>query len=44
MVLEKNNCSLDAIWFGHIDDLGERVRVAFRLDAEWYNGTTKVHC
>lgn len=42
MVLEKNGVRYDAIWFGHIDDLSERVRVAFRLDANEYNGTTKV--
>ncbi len=42
MVLEKNGVRYDAIWFGHIDDLNERVRVAFRLDANEYNGATKV--
>ena len=32
----------DAIWFGHTDALGERARVAFRLDANEYNGVTRV--
>ena len=32
----------DAIWFGHTDSLPERARVAFRLDANEYNGVTKV--
>jgi len=40
--LEKNGRRYDAIWFGHTDGLGERARVAFRLDANEYNGVTKV--
>jgi single-stranded-DNA-specific exonuclease len=40
--LEKNGCRYDAIWFGHTDSLPAKVRVAFRLDANEYNGTTKV--
>jgi single-stranded-DNA-specific exonuclease len=42
LLLEKNGRRYDAIWFGHTDSLGERARVAFRLDANEYNGVTKV--
>jgi single-stranded-DNA-specific exonuclease len=42
LLLEKNGTRYDAIWFGRTDGLGERARVAFRLDANEYNGTTKV--
>ena len=42
LVLERNGRRYDAIWFGHTDSLGERARVAFRLDANEYNGVTKV--
>ncbi|HEX7987376.1 MAG TPA: single-stranded-DNA-specific exonuclease RecJ [Duganella sp.] len=42
LLLEKNGSRYDAIWFGHIDALGERAKVAFRLDANEYNGVTKV--
>jgi len=42
LLLEKNGRRYDAIWFGHTDALGERARVAFRLDANEYNGVTKV--
>ncbi len=42
LLLEKNGCRYDAIWFGHVDSLGERAKVAFRLDANEYNGITKV--
>ena len=42
LLLEKNGARFDAIWFGHTDALGERARVAFRLDANEYNGVTKV--
>jgi single-stranded-DNA-specific exonuclease len=42
LLLEKNGTRYDAIWFGHVDALGERARVAFRLDANEYNGVTKV--
>ncbi|GAA4012316.1 single-stranded-DNA-specific exonuclease RecJ [Actimicrobium antarcticum] len=40
--LERNGQRFDAIWFGHTDDLGSRARVAYRLDANEYNGVTKV--
>ncbi|MET0983608.1 MAG: single-stranded-DNA-specific exonuclease RecJ [Telluria sp.] len=42
LLLEKNGRRYDAIWFGHTDGLGDRARVAFRLDANEYNGVTKV--
>ncbi len=42
MVLEKNGQRYDAIWFGHTDQFGEKIRVAFRLDANEYQGVTKV--
>ena len=40
--LEKHGQRYDAIWFGHIDTLGAKARIAFRLDANEYNGTTRV--
>ena len=40
--LERNGLRYDAIWFGHTASLGERARVAFRLDANEYNGVTRV--
>ncbi|MDP3841164.1 MAG: single-stranded-DNA-specific exonuclease RecJ [Oxalobacteraceae bacterium] len=40
--LEKNGQRFDAIWFGHADALPERTRIAFRLDANEYNGVTRV--
>ncbi|MCS0599149.1 single-stranded-DNA-specific exonuclease RecJ [Massilia agri] len=42
LLLERNGRRYDAIWFGHTDSLPERARVAFRLDANEYNGVTKV--
>lgn len=42
LLLEKNGHRYDAIWFGHTDAMGERARVAFRLDANEYKGVTKV--
>jgi single-stranded-DNA-specific exonuclease len=42
LLLERNGRRYDAIWFGHTDALGEKARVAFRLDANEYNGVTKV--
>ncbi|MBR7798526.1 single-stranded-DNA-specific exonuclease RecJ [Undibacterium fentianense] len=42
LLLEKNGVRYDAIWFGHTDNFNDRVRVAFRLDANEYNGSTKV--
>jgi single-stranded-DNA-specific exonuclease len=40
--LERNGTRYDAIWFGHTDELGAKAKVAFRLDANEYNGVTKV--
>ena len=42
LVLEKNGMRYDAIWFGHTDSYQDQIRVAFRLDANEYNGVTKV--
>jgi single-stranded-DNA-specific exonuclease len=42
LLLEKNGARYDAIWFGHADALADRARVAFRLDANEFNGVTKV--
>ncbi|TFW09660.1 single-stranded-DNA-specific exonuclease RecJ [Oxalobacteraceae bacterium OM1] len=42
LLLEKDGRRYDAIWFGHVDSLPERARVAFRLDANEYNGVTRV--
>ena len=40
--LERNGQRFDAIWFGHIDCLPGRARIAYRLDANEYNGVTRV--
>jgi len=40
--LEKNGQRFDAIWFGHTDTLAAKILVAFRLDANEYNGVTRV--
>jgi single-stranded-DNA-specific exonuclease len=42
LTLEKNGRQYDAIWFGHVDNLAERATVAYRLDANEYNGVTRV--
>ncbi|HEY8609330.1 MAG TPA: single-stranded-DNA-specific exonuclease RecJ [Noviherbaspirillum sp.] len=42
LTLEKGGRRYDAIWFGHVDDLPERARIAYRLDANEYNGATRV--
>ncbi len=42
LMLEKNGHRFDAIWFNHVDDLPERARVAFRLEANEYNGNVRV--
>lgn len=42
MVLEKKGQRYDAIWFGHVDQFSEQIKVAFRLDTNEYNGVTKV--
>ena len=33
---------VDAIWFGHTEPLPARVKIAFRLDADEWNGTRRV--
>lgn len=40
--LEKNGQRHEAIWFGHSDSIAARARIAFRLDANEYNGVTRV--
>jgi single-stranded-DNA-specific exonuclease len=42
MVLEKNGLRYDAIWFGHTNSFGDKVKVAFRLDINEYNGVSRV--
>jgi len=42
LLLEKGGQRYDAIWFGHAESLPEHARVAFRLDANEYNGKTTV--
>ncbi|QDZ27369.1 single-stranded-DNA-specific exonuclease RecJ [Noviherbaspirillum sp. UKPF54] len=42
LMLEKDGRRYDAIWFGHADSLPERTLVAYRLDANEYNGVTRV--
>lgn len=42
LLLEKNGRQYDAIWFGHVESLPERATVAFRLDANEFNGMTRV--
>jgi single-stranded-DNA-specific exonuclease len=42
LLLERNGRRYDAIWFGNTASVGERARVAFRLDANEYNGVTRV--
>ncbi|KIF80872.1 single-stranded-DNA-specific exonuclease RecJ [Noviherbaspirillum autotrophicum] len=42
LMLEKDGRRYDAIWFGHADSLPDRAMVAYRLDANEYNGVTRV--
>jgi single-stranded-DNA-specific exonuclease len=42
LTLEKDNRRYDAIWFGHVEELPARARVAYRLDANEFNGVTRV--
>ncbi|HEY4316549.1 MAG TPA: single-stranded-DNA-specific exonuclease RecJ [Herbaspirillum sp.] len=42
LLLEKDGRKYDAIWFGHNASLPDYARVAFRLDANEYNGVTRV--
>ena len=40
--LERDGHKFDAIWFGHADGLGATATIAYRLDANSFNGVTKV--
>ena len=40
--LKHQGAPVDGIWFGHTDSLPPRVKIAFRLDADEWNGTRKV--
>lgn len=42
LLLEKNGQRYDAIWFGHNEHLEDQATVAFRLDANEFNGNIKV--
>ena len=42
LLLEKDGRNYDAIWFGHADGLPPRAKIAYRLDANEYNGVTRV--
>ncbi len=42
LLLERDGRRYDAIWFGHAAALPDRVRIAYRLDANEYNGVTRV--
>jgi single-stranded-DNA-specific exonuclease len=42
LTLEKDNRHYEAIWFGHVNELPERARIAYRLDVNEYNGVTRV--
>ena len=40
--LKHQGTPIDGIWFGHTDILPARVKIAFRLDAEVWNGVRKL--
>jgi single-stranded-DNA-specific exonuclease len=40
--LRHQGAPVDGMWFGHTDSLPARVKIAFRLDADEWNGTRKV--
>ena len=42
LTLEKKGRRFDAIWFNHADALPDRIRAAYRLDTNTYNGITRV--
>ena len=42
LLLEKDGRKYDAIWFGHAEAMPDQIKLAFRLDANEYNGVTKV--
>ena len=40
--LKHQGTPMDGIWFGHTENLPARVKIAFRLDAEEWNGQRKL--
>jgi len=40
--LQRDNRKFEAIWFNHADSLPDRIRAAYRLDANEFNGRTSV--
>ncbi len=40
--LEKDGKKFDAIWFNHHENLSDRAKIVFRLDANEFNGVTRV--
>ena len=40
--LKHQGTPIDGIWFGHTDNLPARVKIAFRLDADEWNGMRKL--
>ena len=42
LLLKRGTRQFDAIWFNHADSLPDRVRAAYRLDANEFNGRTSV--
>ncbi len=40
--LKHQGTPIDGIWFGHTENLPARVKIAFRLDAEEWNGVRKL--
>jgi single-stranded-DNA-specific exonuclease len=42
LMLERDGRSFDAIWFNHAESMPGRIRAAYRLDANEFNGVTRV--
>ena len=42
LLAEHQGAPVDGKWFGHTDSQPARVKIAFRLDADEWNGTRKV--
>ena len=42
LLLDRDGKRYDAIWFGHAESVPEKARVAYRLDANEFNGVTRV--
>jgi single-stranded-DNA-specific exonuclease len=40
--LEKDGREFEAIWFNHADTLPDKIRAAYRLDINEYNGRSRV--